>query len=104
MRSLRPVLPIIRHHHERWDGGGYPDGLCGEQIPLLARILQIADIYDAITSRRAYKAAFGSEEALELMRQEVDRGWRDPALFSLFRSVIKQARGVRKAAASDDQP
>jgi putative two-component system response regulator len=104
MRSLRPVLPIIRHHHERWDGGGYPDGLCGEQIPLLARILQIADIYDAITSRRSYKAAFGSDEALELMRQEVDRGWRDPALFSLFRSVIKQARGVRKAAASDDQP
>ena len=103
MRSLRPVLPIIRHHHERWDGGGYPDGLCGEQIPLLARILQIADIYDAITSRRAYKAAFSSDEALELMRQEVDRGWRDPALFSLFRSVIKQVREVRKDATSGDQ-
>ena len=55
MRSLRPVLPIIRHHHERWDGSGYPDGLRGEEIPLLARILQLADVYDAITNRRAYK-------------------------------------------------
>lgn len=96
MRSLRPVLPIIRHHHERWDGSGYPDGLCGEKIPLLARILQIADIYDAITSRRSYKAAFGSDEALELMRQEVDRGWRDPALFELFLGVIKEIREIRE--------
>jgi putative two-component system response regulator len=100
MRSLSPVLPIIRHHHERWDGGGYPDGLCGEQIPLLARILQVADIYDAITSRRSYKPAFGSDEALALMRQEVDRGWRDPALFGLFLNIIKQAREDRKTAGS----
>ena len=90
MRSLRPVLPIIRHHHERWDGGGYPDGLSGEQIPLLARILQLADIYDAIISRRSYKKPFSRDEALTLMRQEVERGWRDPALFSLFLNVIKQ--------------
>src|ERR1035437_6889770 len=65
MRSLRPVLPIIRHHHERWDGGGYPDGLRGEQIPLLARILQVADIYDAITTARPYKPAFTHEHAIE---------------------------------------
>ena len=90
MRSLRPVLPIIRHHHERWDGSGYPDRLCGEQIPLLARILQMADIYDAIMSRRSYKSSYPQDEALDLMRQEVDRGWRDPALFSLFLSIIKQ--------------
>jgi putative two-component system response regulator len=101
MRSLRPVLPIIRHHHERWDGGGYPDGLRGEKIPLLARILQLADIYDAITNRRSYKAAFGSDEALRLMQQEVDRGWRDPALFTLFRSLIKDVPEIRRAAASD---
>lgn len=103
MRSLRPVLPIIRNHHERWDGGGYPDGLRGEQIPLLARILQIADIYDAITSRRSYKTAFSSSEALELMRQEVNRGWRDPALFSLFCSIIEQVCADRKATDSGDQ-
>ncbi len=100
MRSLRPVLPIIRHHHERWDGSGYPDGLRGEEIPLLARILQLADIYDAIISRRAYKGAFSHEEALALMQQEVDRGWRDPALFSLFLNVIKRVHGGRGRTAS----
>src|SRR5205807_7897679 len=63
MKSLGPVLPIIRHHHERWDGSGYPDGLRGDQIPLLARILQTADIYDALTSPRPYKSAFSEENA-----------------------------------------
>ena len=58
MKSLKPVLPIIRSHHERWDGSGYPDGLAGEEIPLLARILQVADIYDALTTARPYKPAF----------------------------------------------
>jgi putative two-component system response regulator len=66
----------------------------------LARILQVADNYDAITSRRSYKPAFGSDEALALMRQEVDRGWRDPALFGLFLNIIKQAREDRKTAGS----
>ena len=58
MKTLAPVLPIIRSHHERWDGSGYPDGLSGEEIPLLARILQVADIYDALTTARSYKPAF----------------------------------------------
>ncbi len=101
MRSLAPVLPIIRNHHERWDGSGYPDGLSGENIPILARILQIADIYDAITSRRSYKPAFSSEAALEVMRQEVDRGWRDPELFELFVGVISEIRESRKFPESD---
>ena len=56
MKSLGPVLPVIRSHHERWDGSGYPDGLRGEQIPLVARILQIADIYDALTTAPAVQA------------------------------------------------
>src|SRR5579884_112980 len=67
MRSLAPVLPIIRHHHEKWDGTGYPDGLKGEEIPLLARILQLADIYDALTTERTYKRALSSEEALRIV-------------------------------------
>jgi putative two-component system response regulator len=82
--SLRPVLPIIRHHHERWDGGGYPDGLRGEQIPLLARIVQVADIYDALISARPYKPALSQGEALQIMRDETKRGWRDPQLMALF--------------------
>jgi putative two-component system response regulator len=84
LRSLERVLPIIRHHHERWDGSGYPDGLKGEQIPLLARVLQLADIYDALTSERPYKNALPSEEALAIMHEETARGWRDPKLMSTF--------------------
>jgi cyclic di-GMP phosphodiesterase len=84
MKSLAPVLPIIRHHHERWDGSGYPDGLEGEQIPLLARILQVADIYDALISPRPYKSAFTPEEALRTIGEETSRGWRDPEIVRLF--------------------
>ncbi|MGA2723485.1 MAG: HD domain-containing phosphohydrolase [Bryobacteraceae bacterium] len=84
LNSLRPVLPIIRHHHERFDGSGYPDGLRGEQIPLLARVMQIADIYDALTSTRSYKRAYSPAEALETIRKETERGWRDPQIVKLF--------------------
>jgi cyclic di-GMP phosphodiesterase len=84
LKSLEPVLPIIRHHHERWDGGGYPDGLRGRQIPLLARVLQIADIYDALISRRPYKPALAPAEALRIIQQETERGWRDPEIVKLF--------------------
>jgi response regulator RpfG family c-di-GMP phosphodiesterase len=87
LTSLRPVLPIIRHHHERWDGSGYPDGLRGAQIPLLARIVQIADIYDALISIRSYKPAFAPHEALRIMREETDRGWRDPEIVGVFFSM-----------------
>jgi len=84
LKTLAPVLPIIRHHHERWDGSGYPDGLRGNQIPLLARILQIADIFDALTSERPYKPALSREEALRIIQDEARRGWRDPSLVALF--------------------
>jgi len=84
LASLRPVLPVIRHHHERWDGSGYPDGLRGEQIPLEARILQVADIYDALVSPRPYKPAFTPQHALRILREEADRGWRDTEVVGLF--------------------
>jgi putative two-component system response regulator len=77
-KTLGPILPIIRSHHEKWDGSGYPDHLRGEQIPLLARILQIADIFDALTSVRPYKPAQPPETALEIILAETRRGWRDP--------------------------
>ena len=89
MKSLRPVLPIIRNHHERWDGSGYPDGLAGEDIPLLARILQVADIYDALITERPYKAAMSAAEAFATLEDEVQRGWRDPELVPLFFSIIQ---------------
>src|SRR5215469_13398159 len=84
LNTLSPVLPIIRHHHERWDGTGYPDSLCGELIPLLARVLQIADIFDALTSHRCYKPAYSSRTAIRIIEDETARGWRDPHVVSLF--------------------
>jgi putative two-component system response regulator len=86
--SLQAVLPLIRHHHERWDGSGYPDGLKGEQIPLLARILQMADIYDALTAERPYKPALSPEQALEIIREETRREWRDPSLLPVLEASL----------------
>ena len=91
LKSLRRILPIIRHHHERMDGSGYPDGLRGEEIPLQARIVQIADVYDALIKDRPYRAALSSEEALEILRREAALGWLDSALVSKF-SQICQSR------------
>ena len=91
MKSLADVLPIIRYHHERWDGKGYPDGLRGDEIPLNARILQVCDIYDALTSARCYKPAMTHEEAVEILREEVRRGWRDPRVVSAFLKIAHQS-------------
>jgi putative two-component system response regulator len=99
MRSLSPVLPIIRNHHEKWDGSGYPDGLAGEQIPLLARILQLADIYDALTSRRSYKSAYSADEAVAMLQKEVAMNWRDPELVSVFVEMVRQPNFVANSAA-----
>ncbi|MEK7220749.1 MAG: HD domain-containing phosphohydrolase [candidate division NC10 bacterium] len=88
LKSLRMVLPIIRHHHERWDGSGYPDGLAGEAIPLTARIMQVADIYDAFTTERPYKRALTQEESIALMREETAKGWWDPRLVEAFISLV----------------
>jgi len=89
LKSLAPVIPIIRHHHERWDGSGYPDGLRQSQIPLLARVVQIADIYDALTSPRPYKPAYSAPKALRIIADESGRGWRDPELVEMFFNVHK---------------
>ena len=84
LRSLRQVRPIVRHHHERLDGSGYPDGLKGDEIPLLAQIMGIVDVYDAITTTRPYKAAGTADEAYEELLQEVRRGWRREDLVDTF--------------------
>lgn len=84
LKSFRLTVPIIRSHHERWDGTGYPDGLKGEEIPLLARIFQICDIYDALSFARPYKPAFAPAEVERIMREETARGWRDPGLMAIF--------------------
>ncbi len=88
LRSFRHVLPIIRHHHEKQDGSGYPDGLKGAEVPLTARILQITDIYDALTTDRPYRKALPVEKALAIMREEVKRGWWDGAVLDEFESLV----------------
>ena len=90
LRTMKYVLPIIRNHHERWDGTGYPDGLKGEEIPFLARVFQTLDIYDALTSKRPYKPALSPEKALEIMVCETRKGWRDPQLTQQFQHFIRK--------------
>lgn len=89
LKSFRPVLPIIRHHHEKRNGSGYPDGKSGEEIPLTARILQLADVYDALTTNRPYRTAVSSEEALLIMDDEAKLGWWDQGMFNKFRDMIR---------------
>ncbi|MGH9714465.1 MAG: response regulator [Candidatus Acidiferrales bacterium] len=88
LKSFRLVLPVIRHHHEKLDGSGYPDGLKGEQIPITARIMQIVDVYDALTTERPYRTALQPEQALGVLRDEVRRGWWDGSLVDEFEAVI----------------
>ncbi len=96
LKSFRLVLPIIRHHHERFDGSGYPDGLQGEQIPLRARVLTIVDVYDALATERPYKGPLSPEEALATMEREVKKGWWDPGVFAEFRRMVADSRGGTK--------
>jgi putative two-component system response regulator len=88
LKSFRLVLPIIRHHHEKLDGSGYPDGLKGDNIPLTARILQITDVYDALTTDRPYRKAMPPEIAIDAMRGEVKRGWWDGSLVDEFEALV----------------
>ncbi|MEO6461603.1 MAG: HD domain-containing phosphohydrolase [Candidatus Eisenbacteria bacterium] len=89
MRTLDAAIPIVYHHHERFDGSGYPEGLAGEAIPLLARIASIADVYDALTTSRPYRGAMTRAEALEVMEDERQKGWWDPDLFDEFRAALQ---------------
>ena len=87
--TMKSVIPIIYYHHERWDGSGYPEGLKGEEIPLLVRVFQLVDIYDALANDRPYKKAFSNEKIIGIFKEEVEKGWRDPELVAVFLEIIE---------------
>ena len=89
LRNRSGVLPIVRHHHERWDGTGYPDGLSGTDIPYLAQVFQVIDIYDALTSDRPHKKAYSPNSALQIIIEEAQKGWRNPELVEQFTTFIR---------------
>lgn len=92
MRLLKPVRPIARHHHERCDGSGYPDGLNGNQIPLLAQVMGIVDVYDALSSERVYRRALTEEAAIAELGNEASRGWHREDLVREFTDLWRTGR------------
>lgn len=90
LKSLSDVLPIIRHHHEKWNGLGYPDGLVAESIPYLARVFQIIDAFDAMSTERPYKKAFDLEETLRTIEEEVGKGFWDPNIAKQFLKFVEE--------------
>ncbi|MGH9141131.1 MAG: HD-GYP domain-containing protein [Vicinamibacterales bacterium] len=90
LRLLEDVRPIVRHHHERPDGTGYPDQLKGEEIPLLARILSVVDVYDALTTERPYKPALAPDRALDELRLEVENGWKFATIVDQFAVLARE--------------
>ena len=88
LKTLQKTIPIIRSHHERWDGTGYPDRLEGESIPFLARVFQIVDIHDALAHNRPYKKAMSVENIIRVFEEEMERGWRDPELMLVFLDIL----------------
>ena len=89
LRSLQPVRAIVRHHHERLDGSGYPDGLSGDQVPLVAQIIGVVDVYDAITTARAYQPQQPAERAIAALRDHVRRGFKRGDIVEAFVKMIE---------------
>jgi putative two-component system response regulator len=89
LHSLRAVVPLVRHHHERLDGSGYPDGKRGDEISLETRILSVVDVYQALTATRPYKGPMPKEKALGILRQEVDCGWWDGRVVACLAEAVQ---------------
>jgi putative two-component system response regulator len=92
LRSLARVRPIVRHHHERPDGTGYPDGLRGDSIPRLAQIMSIVDYFDAVRTARPYKPAQSVDDAIDALRGEAARGWKSSELVETFVRLVQDGR------------
>lgn len=99
---FRDCVPIVRWHHERQNGSGYPDGLAGDEIPYLVRISAVADVFDAMTSTRSYREGIEPEKVLEIMRREAEQGLLDPLVFAALTRVIEK-NGLIPQAPTDWQ-
>ena len=97
MKTMRKTLPIVYHHHERLDGSGYPEGASGAAIPMSVRIVTIADIFDALTTDRAYRGALTLETAFEILQDGVTRGWWDSDAVDELRGVVDEQGRVGAA-------
>lgn len=95
MRTLSAIVPMIRHHHEKLDGSGYPDGLTGGQISLEVRVLTVADIYQALVSTRPYKPAFAPSKAIEILRSESAKGWWDGMVVEALADLVDEGKLAR---------
>jgi putative two-component system response regulator len=95
LAARQDLRQIMRHHHERWDGSGYPDGLQGDEIPFLAQVFQIIDIFNALVNPRVYKPALSTEAALKVLQEESQRGWRNPQLVGQFIAFMGEAQPPR---------
>ncbi len=92
--SFKRIIPWIKYHHEHWDGSGYPEGLKGKRIPLESRIIEVADVYDALVTQRAYREAFEPKEAIKIMKTESGKAF-DPVVLAAFLDVISKIEKIR---------
>jgi len=97
VKSMSAVLPLIRHHHEHYDGTGYPDGLEGASIPLVVRVLQVVDAYDALRSDRPYREAMPADEAVDVLHAETERGKWDPSVMEVAIPIMRRRMPLRRA-------
>ena len=95
MKTMRRILPIVYHHHERLDGSGYPDGISGGDIPQVVRIVSVADVFDALTTTRAYRPAMTFEQAWKVIDEDVTRGRLDPDPVKTLKEVVGTT-GIRR--------
>jgi len=102
MRTMFKALPVVRHHHEKLDGSGYPDGLSGSNIPMTVRIVTVADVFDALTNERSYREALKLETAYEVLAEGVSKGFWDSQVVDELRGMVSESGIIGTMATGAD--